>query len=57
MMMGAGAKVFLYSVPVDGRLGFSGLTIKVQEVLRQDPFGGACFVFRNRRANRLKALW
>ena len=26
-------------------------------MLKQDPFSGACFVFRNRAANRLKALW
>ena len=57
MLMHTGAKVYLYSVPVDGRLGFTGLALKVQETLKQDPFGGACFVFRNRKANRLKALW
>ena len=55
--MGGAIKVYLYSTPVDGRLGFAGLAVKIQESLHLDPFSGACFVFRNRKANRLKALW
>ena len=38
MLMNTGAKVYLYSTAVDGRLGFTGLALKVQEMLKQDPF-------------------
>jgi transposase len=38
------------------RKGFDGLSVLVQETLKEDPFSGQCFVFRNRRGNRLKLL-
>ena len=39
------------------RKGFDGLAAQVQQVLRQDPFGGQLFLFRSRRGDRLKAVW
>ena len=42
--------------PADFRRGIDGLARLCKEVLRQDPFGGWVFVFRNRRATALKAL-
>jgi transposase len=42
--------------PADFRKGIDGLAQLCQAVLRQDPFCGAIFVFRNRRATAVKAL-
>lgn len=40
----------------DFRRGIDGLARQCREVLRSDPFSGAVFVFRNRRATAIKAL-
>jgi transposase len=42
--------------PTDFRQGIDGLARVCQQVLRQDPFNGAVFVFRNRRSTAVKAL-
>jgi len=42
--------------PADFRRGIDGLARVCKEVLRQDPFGGGMFVFRNRRATAVKVL-
>ena len=42
--------------PTDFRQGIDGLARVCQQVLKQDPFCGAVFVFRNRRATTVKAL-
>jgi len=42
--------------PADFRKGIDGLARVCKEVLRQDPFGGWVFVFRNRPATALKVL-
>ncbi len=42
--------------PVDFRRGADGLAALVQAVLRQDPFSGTVFVFRSKRADRVKLL-
>jgi transposase len=34
-----------------------GLAALVQEYLKDDPFSGAVFVFRARRADRVKLVW
>jgi transposase len=39
------------------RRGFDGLSIMVEKILKQDPFSGHLFVFRNRRMNRIKVLY
>lgn len=39
------------------RRSFDGLAVAVKERLGEDPQSGALFVFINKRANRLKALW
>ena len=40
----------------DFRRGIDGLARQCREVLRQDPFSGTVFVFRNRRASSVKLL-
>src|SRR5690606_41486236 len=42
--------------PVDFRCGIDGLCRLCREVLESDPFSGAVFVFRNRRATAIKLL-
>jgi transposase len=42
--------------PADFRKGIDGLARLCQETLKQDPFCGSVFVFRNRQATAIKAL-
>jgi len=35
----------------------ASLSLRVQEVLRQDPLGGHLFCFRGRRGDLLKVIW
>jgi transposase len=49
-------KILVAVEPVDFRNGIDGLARLCKEALRQDPFNGAIFVFRNRRGTALKAL-
>jgi len=48
--------VFVATRPVDFRKGIDGLALAVQESLGLDPFSGAIFVFRAKRADRIKLL-
>lgn len=50
-------KIFVALEPADMRRGFDGLSALVQETLRQDPFSGHLFLFRNRRRDRIKILF
>ena len=43
--------------PVDFRKGHDGLAALVQSALTEDPFTGTVFVFRAKRADRLKILF
>ncbi len=38
------------------RRGADGLASTVQSILKQDPFSGTVFVFRSKRADRVKLL-
>jgi transposase len=49
-------RVFMAMQPVDFRKGMDGLALAVQEVFGLDPFSGAAFVFRSKRADRVKIL-
>jgi transposase len=55
-MIPAGVKVFLASHPVDFRKGPDGLLALVREA-GSDPFSGALYVFRAKRADRVKIVW
>ena len=50
-------RVFLATEPTDMRKGFDGLFALVENVIKEEPFSGHLFVFRNQRRDRLKALW
>lgn len=49
-------RILVATAPADFRMGIDGLAKVCREVLRQDPFSGCVFVFRNRRATALKVL-
>jgi transposase len=51
-----GVRVMLWSAPIDFRAGMDRLAALVQTTLRADPFAGDVFVFRSRRADRVKLL-
>ena len=51
-----GLPVYVATRPVDFRKGIDGLALLVQEVMGLDPFSGAAFVFRAKRADRIKIL-
>ena len=57
LMFPASIRIFVCTAPQDMRRSFDGLALAVQERLGGDPQSGALFVFINKRANRLKALW
>jgi len=42
--------------PVDGRKGIDSLARVCREKLREDPFSGCLFLFRNRSGTTLRAL-
>ena len=52
----AGMRVLVATKPVDFRKGADGLVALVRETLGHDPFAGTIFVFRSKRADRLKIL-
>ena len=57
-MLGQGGpvKVFVAMRPVDFRKGIDGLSLAAQEMFGLDPFCWAVFVFRAKRADRIKLL-
>jgi len=52
----AGLRVLIATKPVDFRKGADGLAALVRETLGDDPFSGAIYVFRSKRADRVKML-
>ena len=52
----AGVRVMVATKPVDFRRGADGLVALVRETLGQDPFAGTIFVFRSKRADRVKIV-
>ena len=50
-------RIFVASDPVDFRKGHDGLAALVQSHLRQMPFDGSVYVFRAKRADRLKLIY
>lgn len=50
-------RIMVATKPVDFRKGNDGLTSLVKNALRKDPFTGTVFVFRSRKADRLKLIY
>jgi hypothetical protein len=55
-MIPPGVQVYVASMPVDFRKGAAGLMAPVRDG-GADPFSGALYVFRSKRADRIKAVW
>jgi len=55
-MIPAGVKVFLASHPIDFRKGPDSLLSLVRDA-GSDPFNGSLYVFRAKRADRVKIVW
>jgi transposase len=53
----ASVRVHLAVEPCDMRRGFDSLAAIVREHFGDDPLSGHLFVFRSRRADRVKILW
>ena len=51
-----GLRIYVATRPTDFRKGIDGLALVVQETMGFDPFSGAAFVFRAKRADRIKVL-
>ena len=50
-------RIMVATKPIDFRKGHDGLAALVKNELRKDPFTGTVFVFRARKADRLKLLY
>ncbi len=50
-------RVMVATKPVDFRKGAEGLAALVREAMGADPFCGAVYVFRAKRADRVKLVW
>ena len=51
-----GVRILLAAQPIDFRKGMDGLAALVQQALAADPFQGDVFIFRAKRADRVKLL-
>jgi transposase len=52
-----GVRVLVATKPVDFRKGMEGLAALVREAMGSDPFCGAVYVFRAKRADRVKLIF
>ena len=50
-------RVMVATKPVDFRKGAEGLAALVRDTMKADPFSGAVYVFRARRADRIKMIF
>jgi transposase len=50
-------RVMVATKPVDFRKGAEGLAALVRETMATDPFSGAIYVFRAKRADRIKLVF
>jgi transposase len=55
--LASGLRVYPACGITDMRKGMTGLAMPVRQTLAEDPFGGAVFAFRGRRAGLIKLLW
>jgi len=51
------AHIYLYNDPTDMRKSIDGLSILIADVLAMNPASGHLFLFRNKRGDKIKALY
>ncbi|MBI3683696.1 MAG: IS66 family insertion sequence element accessory protein TnpB [Acidobacteria bacterium] len=56
IQLAAQMRILVAVAPIDFRCGIDGLARLCRDQLNSDPFCGALFVFRNRRASAIKIL-
>jgi transposase len=52
----SGIRIVVATAPVDGRKGMDSLAAIVQQALSDNPFSGDIFIFRTKRADRLRIV-
>src|ERR1700759_4503858 len=52
----AGVKILVATRPVDFRRGADSQVVSLRETMGHDPFAGTIFIFRSKRADRLKIV-
>jgi transposase len=57
MLLGFNEPIWFYQQPIDFRKQLDGLIILTAAKLDTDPTSGQLFIFRNKKADRLKFLW
>ncbi len=57
MTVPSGVKIHLALGFTDMRKSFDGLSMTVQELLKEDPFSGHLFVFRGRKSDMIRILF
>ena len=55
--LASGLRIYLACGMTDMRKGMAGLAMLVQQSLAEDPFSGAVYAFRGRRAGLIKLIW
>jgi transposase len=55
--IGTGARVLIATRPVDFRKGADSLAALVKAAFGADPFSGVVYVFRTKKADRVKLIW
>ena len=53
----AGVEVLVATKPIDFRKGANGLAALIEDEMRADPLSGVAYVFRAKRADRIKLLY
>ena len=57
MLLPFNTSVWFYRQPIDFHKQIDGIVISVADTLQKDPVSGQLFVFRNRKADKLKMLY
>jgi len=57
LALAVGLRVYIACGATDMLKGMAGLAMLVQQSVAEDPFGGAVFAFRGRRAGLIKLIW
>ena len=52
----AGVRIVVAAMPVDGRKGMDSLAAVVQQDMRDNVFSGDIYIFRTKRADRIKIV-